>query len=1513
MDESKERTFGALLRRFRRQKNLNQLGLAYKLGKKTRSSIDAWERGLYLPDTPETVFAIANALSLSERETDALLLAARYAPKYSNTEVTRLHDRDRLTYLEQVRQRYSSIKLPTGPAEGLSLRAIFQPLALRKDPLIAQENERRKHHGWQGEPDPREAFPREDLPQAPVIAENGDDALKQSPRGRIVILGGPGTGKTTTLKYLAADRAEKALAHPEAPLPLYLSLPDLARSDKLLPRYLVDLVEELGIQGSYAEVLSQHIDAGRAFLCLDGLDEMDPRHRSRMIDQINTWAGRSSNTWIVGSRFTEYKGGQFKPGQFAEWELLPMSHDLRLQLAQRLLPELQRLLAGPGEVPLLPEAFVTLLERHPQAAVWGKNPLLFSLAAVIFIATGGIPASRALLYRDIIAAVLATHEPDPAWRSVLTRMLTAFALWLHQTKGRTFSYDDLVTFLSDRRGTHLGEEMVKLVRRLLDSGMMEPVARDTYGFRHHTFQAYFAAVELAQRLLSPDLEVRQHTWDLAWSKRSYSRWTEVLLFMVGTLVYSDRREGVPQALRWLRELVRQREEDEGDIGNLGLTLALRSLPEISTRPSSYWSELQGEEIEETIITSWIAGLRESIGREDSPHSLQQHKLLHLSDEVSRLDSLAKLAVEKLLRCLHGKDGRVRRIALKALAPLQEHVPLESVLALLNDPDQYVLGEAVRWLGKTKARAPVGHLLNLLDHEDWHVRRAVEDALVACGEHVPVEQLQKALISEHWWTRTSAAKVLAQRGERITVASFLADLHESDWERRRRAVELFGLLGDDAPIEPLLSALGDVSWFVRSSASKSLEVLGERVPVEAVLQALHSANPDTRDAAADALAGLAKHIPVPTAPLVEALSDVDASVRSSIAQALSHVHVGVPVEPLLKALHDEDQYVRWFAADALVKIGTYPSGEQIVREIESHLVWMRLTAWQVLSLVGQHIPAEPLLAALTDALNDADPSIRAEAVKVFAQLGEHAPIEPIVQALHDYDPGVRKAAAEALGKMGKGVPIEPLLEAFHDQEMQVRQEVVRSLAMFSEQVPAEPFLQALHDERAFMRVAATNVLGELGTRAPIDSLLHGLHDPDPSVRSMAVWAVGQQTGRVPMEALVEALEDEQDMVRRQAVSVLGTLGNQAPVEQLLMMVQDTSKQVRSAAVRVLGKLAESIPLEPLLALVHHEDTQVRVAAFQIIGHLEQQVPLDLLSQAMNDQERQVRVAALHTAGKRGVRELLPNLFNLLENEEQEIRVAAVEALAQLAEDQPVEPLIQALLTMLDDQEKHGEIAVVRALGRLRVQAAIEPLCNILHNRDRPSARRAAVEALGEIGGSAAVEALLTLLGSEDRDVFLREAVVKSLGKLEEGLPTEPLRLALGDSEQRVRDAVVSVFQQRYSDVLCDLIPEAMAIVQGGASGRVLGSMAQGVIADTIGRLTCASPALLEQLTNLLDWPYWQVRMKAAQALGQLRRNIPDAAIRGLLHLLHDPQSRTVQQAAHDALAAILSLETGIEDD
>jgi len=290
-----------------------------------------------------------------------------------------------------------------------------------------------------------------------------------------------------------------------------------------LQSYLIDLVEELDIERTYAQTLWKAIEAGQTFVCLDSLDEVEPRHRQKMIEWINAWATKPGNTWVIGSRFTEYKGGSFKHGQFAEWKLLPMNHQLRLELAKRLLPELQRLLPPVPEQSLFPAIFVKHLEDHPQAAAWGRNPLLFSLAAVVFLKKRTLPSSRVMLYQQVLDAFLETRERDPVRRKVLRRVLSDLALELYKAKRRTFSLDDLLTLLPIvRQRQHENWITDEMVHRILLSGMLDVLARETYSFRHQTFQEYLAGVELAQRLTNQDKTVRDDSWKFTWRKRTIS-------------------------------------------------------------------------------------------------------------------------------------------------------------------------------------------------------------------------------------------------------------------------------------------------------------------------------------------------------------------------------------------------------------------------------------------------------------------------------------------------------------------------------------------------------------------------------------------------------------------------------------------------------------------------------------------------------------------------------------------------------------------------------------------------------------------------------------------------------------------------------------------------------------------------------------------------------------------------------------------------------------------------------
>jgi hypothetical protein len=98
------------------------------------------------------------------------------------------NEENRRRYLNEVAKRYSSVTLPIGPSEGLSLHAIFQPLALCSDPLAAEDRERRQRRQFLGEPvkeepsecdeitKPHEKSRDTNKPTQPKVAQHGEES-----------------------------------------------------------------------------------------------------------------------------------------------------------------------------------------------------------------------------------------------------------------------------------------------------------------------------------------------------------------------------------------------------------------------------------------------------------------------------------------------------------------------------------------------------------------------------------------------------------------------------------------------------------------------------------------------------------------------------------------------------------------------------------------------------------------------------------------------------------------------------------------------------------------------------------------------------------------------------------------------------------------------------------------------------------------------------------------------------------------------------------------------------------------------------------------------------------------------------------------------------------------------------------------------------------------------------------------------------------------------------------------
>jgi formylglycine-generating enzyme required for sulfatase activity/GTPase SAR1 family protein len=124
---------------------------------------------------------------------------------------------------------------------------------------------------------------REPAKQTEMQERPFDDILPAvDERRRLVVLGDPGSGKTTTLWRITADYAQRAMDDESAPMPVFVRLGELESGQTLQQAIAASLGDDLA---AHLETL---IENGRLAFLLDGLNEIESDIEAQTIAAIRT-------------------------------------------------------------------------------------------------------------------------------------------------------------------------------------------------------------------------------------------------------------------------------------------------------------------------------------------------------------------------------------------------------------------------------------------------------------------------------------------------------------------------------------------------------------------------------------------------------------------------------------------------------------------------------------------------------------------------------------------------------------------------------------------------------------------------------------------------------------------------------------------------------------------------------------------------------------------------------------------------------------------------------------------------------------------------------------------------------------------------------------------------------------------------------------------------------------------------------------------------------------------------
>ncbi len=1032
--------------------------------------------------------------------------------------------------------------------------------------------------------------------EAPVSLSH---ALREA--RRLVLLGEPGAGKTTTLQYIAlwfAARAAAAQAKgpplqadleiDEPCVPVRLDLRTLAdklpASGALLEEALareVDCFLRKGLETA-RELVRAWRDAGRLLPLLDGLDEVPEDRREEVRREIARFATSPDGSrcrMVVASRIAGYAplGSDFK-----EYTLIPFQEEeARRYLAgwlAALRPKWGKEEAGRRADGLLDQMRGTALRRLTD------NPLLLRMAAELYADRGEIARSRAELYRRWVEG--------EAWRRACKRGARE-----EQKENALERLEEVAWALQNGLPEpELSEEEERLLRERM--GLLVRLG-DCRAFAHRTFQEYFAARRLARAWR----ENRAGAWSFLRPRLHLPDWREPLLLLAGELDppnAADLIRRVARAHRSLGEDARYERYLRRD-----LLLALHLVGEARERPPEAFRRI-------------LDRASRLLGRSDIPSALKRA----LAEALGEIGD--PRAIPALVGALKDENERVRRAAAVALGRIGAPA-VPALIGALKDADREVRRAAAEALGRIGDREAVPALIGALKDADWEVRGAAAEALVRIGAPA-VPALVGALKDENGWVRGAAAEALGRVGDPRAVPALVGALEDAEEWVRRAAAGALGRIGDREAVPALVGALEDADWWVREAAAEALGRIGDREAVPALTEALKDAYERVRRAAAWALGEIGDREAVPA--LVGALKDADREVRRAAAGALGRIGDREAVPALLGALKDENERVRWAAAGALGEIGDREAVPALVGALKDADAEVRRAAAGALGRIGDR----EAVPALVGALKDADGEVRRAAAGALGRIGDREAVPALVGALKDADERVRWAAAGALGRIGDREAVPALIGALKDADWGVRWAAAVALREIGDREAVPALVGALKDENERVRWAAAGALGRIGDPQAVPALIGALKDADWEVRGAAAGALGRIGNREAVPALVGALKDENERVRWAAAGALGRIGDPQAVPALVGALEDADLWVRLAAAWALGRVGDPRAVPALVGALKDENKWVRRAAAGALGRIGDREAVPALVGALKDADWEVRLAAAEALGE-----------------------------------------------------------------------------------------------------------------------------------------------------------------------------------------------------------------------------------------------------------------------------------------